>query len=182
MSDSREDEDLLEEYCPRLVEVVDWWESKTLATFGAVALGLGVMAAALVHVVVVRILDLDKSTISWGEQMSAVFLIGLLFLPFVMPLYDLTKTPDTRRQAAADSVAAVAKISGFKQSAVSFVMIILVWLPVYALRYTPYGGALEGTDAAFIKVGAALMGAAFGQMLLPRFLLRWGGIKPPRRS
>ncbi len=180
MPDRTDDEALLEEHSHRLVEVVDWWAPQTLSTFGAVALGLGVVAAALVHIVVLRILDLDLAAISWGEEMSAVFLIGLLFLPFVMPLYDLTKTPETRRKAVAASVAAVAKTSGFKQFAMGFVQIILVWLPVYALRYTAFAVPLEGT--VFIHVGAAMMGAAFGQMLMPRFLLRWGRLKAPGPS
>ncbi|MDH3595377.1 MAG: hypothetical protein OEU09_08980 [Rhodospirillales bacterium] len=165
-----------------LVEAFDWRAPETLITFGAVALGLGVIAAALVHIVVLRILDLDPAAVSSGEEMLAVILISLLLIPFVLVLYDLTKTTATRRQAATASIPALGKISGFKQFVLSFVLTCLVALPVFGLEYTAFGEPLHDMNAIFIEIGAFGMGAGFGQMLVPRFLLRWGQIKAPVKS
>lgn len=182
MRDGIDDEDLLDEYHSRLIEVVDWWAPRTLATFGAVALGIGIVAAALMHIVVVRILALNPPTVSWGEVALAVLLISLLILPVVFVLNDLTKSPDFEHRSAVALVAANTKVSGLKKFAVNFTLTILVWLPMLALRYTDFGVPPEGIQAVFLYVGAAMTGAAFGQMLLPRFLLRWGGPKTPAPS
>ncbi len=182
MREDMDAEDSPQDHSPRLVEAFDWRAPETLITFGAVALGLGVVAAALVHIVVVRILDLDPTAVWWAEKWLAVILISLLFLPIVLALYDLTKIAANRRQAAVSAIAALGKISGFKHFTMSFVLTGLVSLPVFGLGYTPFGEPLQAKEAVFIEVGAILMGTAFGQMLVPRFLMRWGRIKAPRKS